>query len=62
MPQKYLRQSDSKVCTVIEDRYVSKVWNLMYLVHSTMCPKKWAMWVEWAKACRFTNFPPVLLG
>ena len=29
MPQKYLRKSDSKVCNVIEDRYVSKVWNLM---------------------------------
>ena len=57
----YLRRSDSKVCNVIEDRYVSKVWNLMkYIV---LCAqKKWAMWVEWAKACRFTNFPPVLLG
>ena len=38
MPQKYLRQSDSKVCTVIEDRYVSKVWNLMQYI--VLCAQK----------------------
>ena len=21
-----------------------------------------SLWVEWAKACNFTNFPPVLTG
>ena len=38
MPQKYLRKSDSKVCNVIEDRYVGKVWNLMQYI--VLCAQK----------------------